>query len=213
MVTISATSTNGTNANVNVTVVNNSGGSGGGGGGVPAPPSGLPMSVNVNYFGGPASASMLASPGQGWPAGQSLVGSVASADGSVNQQLATGTVRSDGSFQIGFNVPDNLATRTDLNVSVVAANGSASVRYLPVTSITNLGNGSYSIEGANWPRQTKITAQVIPNGAPTQTVASADTDGAGVFRMQVTIPSNLKGSVRTVQLAATNQPYTAAFTP
>jgi hypothetical protein len=171
------------------------------------------MSVNVNYFGGPPSASMLASPGSGWPAGQSLVGSVISADGTVNQNVATGTVRSDGSFQIGFEVPSSLAARTDLSVKVAAGSGASSVRYLPVTSIVNTGGGTYSVEGANWPRSTKITAQVIPVNAANQTVASADTDANGVFRMTVTVPSNLNGNVRTIQLLATNQPYSASFTP
>jgi hypothetical protein len=213
MVTISATSTDGTNANVNVTVVNNSGGGGNGSGGVPAPPSGLPMSVQVNYFGGPPSASMLSNPGQGWPAGQSLTGSVVSADGSINQVVANGTVRSDGSFQIGFDVPSSLATRTDLDVKVVAGNGASSVAYLPVTSAVNLGNGTYTYEGANWPRNTKISGTVIPVNAANQTVASANTDANGVFVMTLTVPSNLRGSVRTINLAANGQPYSASFTP
>jgi hypothetical protein len=216
MVTISATSTDGTNANVNVTVVNNSSGGGGGGGGsggVPAPPSGLPMSVSVVFFGGPGTVNLSAAVGSGWPAGQALTASVVSADNAINQVVTSGTVRSDGSFAIGFDLQPSFATRTDLNVSVHAANGSASVRYLPVTSVVNLGNGSYSVEGANWPRQVKLSGQITPNNGAVQTVASANTDGAGVFQMLITVPSNLKGNVRSINVIANGQPYSASFSP
>ncbi|MFL5734340.1 MAG: hypothetical protein ACJ78Q_14225, partial [Chloroflexia bacterium] len=207
MVTIAATSTNGTNSSMNVTVINASAGP------TPPPapgPSGLPMSVRLTYYGGPATVKVS---GTGWPAGQSLTAFVIASDNSVNQTVATGAVKSDGSFQLSFDEQSSWADRTNMGVKVVAATGANSVRYLPTTSMTNGGSGSYTFTGANWSPSTKILIFIEPKSGSKTQVATANTNGSGVFQINVVTPSSAKGNIDTFELEAQGQPYTASFTP
>jgi hypothetical protein len=138
---------------------------------------------------------------------------VNSSDGSVNQTMGTGTVKSDGSFQISFDQQSAWAGRTNLSLKVTAANGSNSVRYLPVTAYANAGGTTYTFTGANWPRQTKVTVTVVPVNGQTVELGSATSDGNGVFVLNVNVPSNLKGNVKTGEVTSQDGQYSASFTP
>jgi hypothetical protein len=207
MVTIAATSTDGTNANVNVPVVNNSSG-----GSPPPDPgtSGLAMEVRVSYYGGPGSVALR---GSRWTAGQPLTAVLFATDGSLNQTVGTSTVRPDGTFQINFDKQSSWASRTDLKVKVTAANGQTSTRYLPETSKVNTGAGTYTFNGINWPRGVKVTAEIRPIQGNPVSVGSVTTDGNGVFTLNIIVPANLKGNVNTIDVFTDDQQYSASFTP
>ena len=202
MVTVSATSTNGTNANVNVGVVPS--------GGTPPAPSGLPMTVHTIYYGGTGNVKVS---GTGWPANQALTAAVMSSNGSVNQVVGSGTVKADGSFQLSFDQSSSWAGRTDIGVKVTAANGANSVRYLPVTSMAATGSGTYTFNGANWPRNVKVITEIVTKDGQTVSIGSANTDSSGVFRINAVEPGNFKGNIQTFEVFSSGQPYSASFQP
>jgi hypothetical protein len=178
-------------------------------------PAGMPMTVNVHSDRNTTQLYKLNA--QGWLPGRQVNINIVSADGSVNQQVASATVNAYGIFSASFYAVGAWVGRSDLGVKATTTDGAQfSLRYLPLVSMVKVnGNGNnYTVTGFNMPANTQVDVvlhddeQDKADGIIDRTVS---TDGNGAFTFTINLPRLPDNTKIGMELRARNQPYSATF--
>ena len=177
-------------------------------------PAGLPMTVNTYTRAG---ATQIKINSNSWQPGSVVRVSVVSADGTVNQEMASGAANNQGIFGAAFNPTAPWAGRADLGVRATTLDGSRySLRYLPVTTAVKQSGTSntYEVRGYNWPANVRVDVVVGTDNelkGEGGIVRTISTDGTGAFLFTVNVPRLPGNSKSDLELRAVDQPYSATF--
>jgi hypothetical protein len=173
-------------------------------------PSGLPMTVSVNAFG--ENSATVKARGTGWSAGKFVNVSVISGDGLVVIPVEEVTVRADGTWEAAFPPAAPWWGRRDLGIRAVTADGTqASVRYLPVTSVTRTNDSAYTATGYNWPAGARVVIAATIEGQPELQIIAFNANAEGAFSVNVTLPRFPNTNGNDLVIRAVDGSYTANF--
>jgi hypothetical protein len=175
-------------------------------------PAGLPLTVNS--YRADRGPIVYWVKGEGWQPGSVVNLSVISADGTVNVQVGSATVRNNGTFNITFNAGAPWWGRTDLGVQAIAVGGHQySVRYLPITDMVKTvpRSNTFTARGTNWPANAEIILTLNIEGQDPRVLGRTVTDASGSFVMNVDLPDIPDDNQDDIQIRAKDQPYTAVF--
>ncbi len=201
VVQLVARSSDGRTASTNLTVIPS--------GGTSTLEYGLNMQVqSYSGVGGP----YVKLTGQGWQPGLTLIISVVSVNGDVNYGVANAVVKNDGTWQASFDNIGPWVGRADIGVRSSDPTGQfVSGRRLPVSNLTQVSGGNYTVTGSNWGPASKVTAALLVDGVEQQSLGSATADINGSFAFQIVVPrANGSRSIRITSSGTAIQ-YEAVF--